>query len=193
MPEFGKPDGISLELFVTREMVGAPAPPPPPPPVAPKVVNCSVMEDPIAVTRTLAVCPALFVTATIVPIGRLLLGMGADDAIPGVPNITARVPWVKPENVDAPVNPGRIAAFAAPCGVRLLPFQRMSPPEEAVTSVSRFSDWVAVRVLVSLTSAKVAMGKARARAVQPIRVNSLYFMIGILLIRIKRNARKWLS
>ena len=50
MPEFGKPAGISLELFRTFVIDGPP--PPPDPPVAPKVVNCRVIEPALfAVTR----------------------------------------------------------------------------------------------------------------------------------------------
>jgi len=82
MPEFGKPAGISLELFRTFVIDG---PPPPEPPVAPKVVNCRVIEPPLfAVTRTFATWAALVATPNIVPTVRLLLGMGDDDPSPEI-------------------------------------------------------------------------------------------------------------
>jgi len=136
MPEFGKPAGISLELFRTFVIDGPP--PPPDPPVAPKVVNWRVIEAPLfAVTRILATWAAFVKTPNIVPTGRLLLGMGADDPDP---EIACNVAWSRAANPEAPVRTGITPALALPCGVRLVPDQRISPPEAAVAPVSRFSD-----------------------------------------------------
>src|SRR5512146_1154560 len=97
------------------------------------------MEDPIAVTRIWAGCPALVITAMIVPAGRELAGMAAADARPGVVKTTCRRGWLTASNSVAPVKPARIAAFALPCGVRALPLHWMSA-EPVVAPESRFSD-----------------------------------------------------
>ena len=57
--------------------------------------------------RTLAECPALVDTAHDCSDREgLLLGMAADDAMPRRAQYYRQSTWVKPENVDAPVNPG---------------------------------------------------------------------------------------
>src|ERR1039458_9685249 len=61
-------------------------------------------------------------------------------------------------------------AAALPCGVIVVPLHRMSRPEVLVAPVSRFKAVPADRVGLPVTSARAAMGNARASAITVIAI-----------------------
>src|ERR1039458_214957 len=63
-----------------------------------------------------------------------------------------------------------LKAPALPCGVKLVPLHRTSPPELLVAPVSRLKAVLAARVGVPLTSARAAMGNAKASAITAIAI-----------------------
>src|ERR1017187_3088150 len=63
-----------------------------------------------------------------------------------------------------------LKALAVPCGVIVVPLHKMSPPELLVAPVSRLKAVLAARVGVPVTSARAAMGNAKASAITVIAV-----------------------